>query len=158
MITNPLAMTTLVPQLASVQLDIDVTVAIQFVTFAVFLVAMRALIINDYMRVRDARAEGTSGAEDEATELAEQATTLRAKYEAEMTQARREAMEVRESLRNQGVAEQQDIHAEVRDELGGKLAEERTRIAALVAAAEAEIEARASDLAAQMVEKVLPEA
>lgn len=155
---NPVAMTALVPQLASVQLDIDVTVAIQFVTFAVFLVAMRALIINDYMRVRDARAEGTSGAEDEATELATQATALRERYEGEMNQTRREAMEVRESLRNQGVVEQQDIHGEVREELAGKLAEERARIAKLVADAEAEIEARASDLASQMVEKVLPEA
>ncbi len=143
--------------LASVAIDIDITVAFQFVTYALTTFALYFLMVKPYLRVREDRDEGTEGSREEAEEMEARAEQVLTRYEAQLADARRDAMEVRESRRAEGIAEQDDILGKVRAELGDKLEDERARIAGLVASAEADLETRAQELAGLMVKKVLPQ-
>lgn len=78
-------------------------------------------------------------------------------YEAKMRQARRDATDVRESLRNQGLQEQNDMVGEVREQIQQDLEMERGRIEAKVQTARATIQTRAKSLAGDMVRQILPQ-
>ena len=145
-----------VPFVASVAVDIDPTVAYMAVLFILLYYVFKPLIVNDYMKAREMRREAVEGAREEATESQALAEARMSEFEDEMKAARRDAAEVRESLRGQGTAEQQDLIAEAREELQGRLAEEREKIAQQVSDAEKELQARAQALSKTIVDKILP--
>jgi F-type H+-transporting ATPase subunit b len=151
-------MNTLLPLIASVQIDVDVTVAIQFVTFTVALFSIWGLIINPYLEAREMREEGTLGSREEADEMEALAQARLKEHDERMVQLRREAMELRESLRAEGAAKQQDMLSAARAELSAKAKEEQAKIAQKVSAAEAELEERAKQLSELMLAKILPSA
>lgn len=146
----------LAPIIAEVSIDIDGTIYVQMAAFLIALFMLHFLLFKPYLKTLQARSESVEGSEEEADEMGEQAEVLREKYDKKILKARRDAQEIRDSLRNQGLAEQEDIQQEVDEELQAKLAEERAAIAERVAAARAEIEDRADGLADAMVEKILP--
>ena len=154
--TAMLSISQALPLLAAGGLDIDVTVGFQFVWFIATLAMLNVIIIQPYLKVREERAEATTGSREDAEEMDERAEQLREEFDDKMAGARRDAMEVRESLRGQGVAEQEDIVSEVRAELSEKLEAERATIQEKVSAAEADLDARAKELAELMVAKVVP--
>lgn len=143
--------------LIAVSIDIDRTILAQALFFLVSIPILHYLMFRPYLKTREARKESVEGSEEEAGELGEQAENLRTKYEKELRQARRDAKEVRDSLRTQGLAEKRDIHDEVRQELDAKLAEERATIAEHVETARDEMEERAQGLADAMVGKLIPD-
>lgn len=151
-------MNTMVPLIAAVQIDVDVTVAIQFVTFTVALFAIWGLIITPYLKAREARDEGTSGSREEADEMEALAASRLKEYDERMTQLRREAMERREGLRAEGVKAQQELLGAAREELNGKSRAAQAKIAEGVATAEQELDTRAKQLAGLMIQKILPTA
>ncbi|TXD34983.1 ATP synthase F0 subunit B [Lujinxingia vulgaris] len=142
---------------AAVAIDIDGTLFVQMGAFLLVFVILNFVLIKPYLKTVEAREESVQGSSEEAGEMDAQAAVLTASYDEKLSKARREAQDVRESLRNQGLAEQDDILEEVREELGGKLAEERKVIEDRVVAARAEIDERARALAEAMVQKVLPQ-
>ena len=142
---------------AAVAIDIDGTLFVQMGAFLLVFVILNFVLIKPYLKTVEAREESVQGSSEEAGEMDAQAAVLTASYDEKLSKARREAQDVRESLRNQGLAEQDDILEEVREELGGKLAEERKVIEERVVAARAEIDERARTLAEAMVQKVLPQ-
>ncbi|RDV37338.1 hypothetical protein DV096_15300 [Bradymonadaceae bacterium TMQ3] len=142
---------------AAVAIDIDGTLFVQMGAFLLVFVILNFVLIKPYLKTLEARQESVQGSSEEAGEMDAQTAVLTASYDEKLSQARREAQDVRESLRNQGLAEQDDILEEVREELGGKLAEERKVIEERVVAARAEIDERARALAEAMVQKVLPQ-
>ncbi|TXD41192.1 ATP synthase F0 subunit B [Lujinxingia vulgaris] len=142
---------------AAVAIDIDGTLFVQMGAFLLVFVILNFVLIKPYLKTVEAREESVQGSSEEAGEMDAQAAVLTASYDEKLSKARREAQDVRESLRNQGLAEQDDILEEVREELGGKLAEERKVIEERVVAARAEIDERARALAEAMVQKVLPQ-
>ena len=140
-----------------VSIDVDGTIVVQALIFLATLFVLQQLMFRPYLKTREARKENVQGSSEEAGELEARAVILEEKYEDQIRQARRDAKEVRDSLRKQGLAEQQDIHQEVRQELEGKLAEERATISEHVEAARAQIEERAEGLADAMVGKLIPD-
>lgn len=76
-------------------------------------------------------------------------------YDDKLNEARRDAMDVRDNMRSQGVSEQQEILDDARQEIEQKLEEERVKIAAMVSDAEAKIEEKASALSKMIVDKVM---
>ncbi len=146
---------TMAPILA-VSIDLDGTFFVQMVFFLITIGVLHFILLKPYMRAMEAREERVGGSAEEATEMEEQAENLQAKYDERMTRARRDAQEVRESLRQQGLAEQRDIEAEVREELTAKLDEERANLDAQVQEARQELEARAEGLADAMVRRLVP--
>ncbi len=138
-------------------LDFDITILFQFVIFSLAIAIMHFLIIKPYLQVREAREEGTQGKREDATETEERAMQQKAKYEEQLSEARRDAMGVRESLRNQGLAEKEEMVEEVRREVAAKLTEERGALNKRVSELEEQIDERAEALAKMMIDKVLPE-
>jgi F-type H+-transporting ATPase subunit b len=146
----------LAPMIADVSIDVDGTLFVQMAAFLFTLFMLHFLLFKPYLKTVDAREDSVGGSEEEAVEMEAQAEVLRGKYDKKIVKARRDAQEIRDSLRNQGLAEQQDIQAEINEELSAKLEEERQAIAERVEKARAEIEARADGLADAMVEKLVP--
>ncbi|MGM0558574.1 MAG: ATP synthase F0 subunit B [Myxococcota bacterium] len=146
------------PVVAAAAIDLDGTVLIQFVIFAFVLLFLHFVLFRPYLKAVDAREEGVGGAREEAAEMEARASNMIDEYEQKMRQARRDAQDVRESLRNQGLQEQTDMVEDVRDEIGDTLAEEREQIREQVESAKADIKSRSEQLASAMVDKILPAA
>lgn len=150
------SMTALV--LGAAAIDIDVTVLFQFVTFALVVTSLNFIIIQPYLKAREAREEGTTGSMEEAEETQARAQSMGKEYDERSTEARRDAMEVRETMRGQGLAEQRDMIEEAREEIMAGLEQDRRHIASMVADAESQLEERAKSLANMIADKVAPEA
>lgn len=144
--------------LASVSIDVDATAVVMGLLFIVLYFLLQPLVINPYLRARDLRREAVEGAREEARESEALAEARMMEFEDEMKTARRDAAEVRESLRGQGTAEQRDIVDEARVEVQAQLAAERAKIDAQVVEAQKELQTRASGLSKAMVDKILPAA
>jgi F-type H+-transporting ATPase subunit b len=143
--------------MASAALDFDITMVIQFGIFALTVAILHVLIIKPYMQAREARSEGTEGSREDADEMHERAEQVLARYEERLTEARRDAVKVREDFREEGLTNQSAMVSEVRAELAKKLEGERQTLRERVVEAEDELEARADQLATMMVERVVPE-
>lgn len=146
------------PVVGAAAIDVDGTIIVQMVLFWFVLIFLHFVLFRPYLKAVDAREDGVEGAREEAAEMETRAGVVIEEYEEKMRQARRDAQDVRESLRNQGLQEQNDMVQEVRDELQSKLKEERARIDQKVASARADIEKRAEGLAEAMTQKILPSA
>ena len=144
------------PVVAAAAIDIDGTIIVQMILFFFVLFFLHFVLFRPYLKAVDAREDGVEGAREEAAEMETRAGRVIEEYEEKMRQARRDAQDVRESLRNQGLQEQNDMVQEVREEIQGKLQEERARIANKVDSARADIEERAQSLADAMTAKILP--
>lgn len=145
------------PVMASAALDFDITMVIQFGIFALTVAILHVLIIKPYMQAREARSEGTEGSREDADEMHQRAEQVLARYEERLTEARRDAVKVREGFREEGLNSQSSMVSEVRAELAKKLEGERQTLRERVVEAEDELEARADQLATMMVERVVPE-
>lgn len=143
------------PLLAKAAIDIDGTVLVQMVLFLTVIVALHVLLIQPYMKAVEARKEGVQGSREEATEMQAAAEKRIAEYEERMRTARRDAADVRESLRNQGLKEQNELMEEARQEVSELLDVERARIGRSVAEATHQLQERAHTLAASMVDKLV---
>lgn len=159
--TTPMMFESTVTMLApilAVSIDIDGTILVQMTAFLLAIFMLHFLLFKPYLKTLEARSESVEGSAEEAGEMGDQATLLKGKYERKIRKARRDAQEVRESLRKQGLAEQEDIQSEVRQELEAKLSEERAAIAEHVEKARSDIEKRSEGLADAMVAKLIPKA
>lgn len=146
----------MVPVIADASIDIDGTFIVQMLLFWFVLGFLHFVLFRPYLRALDAREEGVEGSREEASEMQVRASQLISEYEEKMRQARRDAGDVRESLRNQGLQEQDDMLLEVREEVQEKLQGERAKIEQKVSQAHREIQQRAEALASAMVGRILP--
>jgi F-type H+-transporting ATPase subunit b len=144
------------PVVAAASIDIDGTIIVQMLLFWFVLGFLHFALFRPYLKAVDAREEGVEGSREEAGEMQTRAQRVIEEYEEKMRQARRDATDVRESLRNQGVQEQNDMLQEVREEIQQNLQQERGKIDAKVETARADIKQRAESLAGAMVARILP--
>ena len=145
------------PIVAAASIDIDATLGIQMVVFLLFTIALHYIIVRPYMRAVELRQEGVQGSREEAAGLDARAEAAIEEYEAKLREARREASEIRETLRAQGEAEQKDLIAEAQEAVSATLAAGRVSTAADIEAATAELKKRAATLSEALVSKVLPQ-
>lgn len=144
------------PIFAAASIDIDITMGFQLILFLFLLLVFHFLLIKPYLEAVEMRQAGVQGSREDAAEFEGRAEALLAEYESKMRQSRRDASEVRDSLRNQGQQEGNELLAEARGEVSDKLEEERERIREEVDGAEAKLKERAESLSSVMVKKVLP--
>src|SRR5690554_1498236 len=110
------------PFIAAVAIDIDGTIIVQMLLFWFVLAFLHFTLFRPYLKAVDAREDGVAGSREEAAEMQTRAGRVIEEYEAKMRQARRDATDVRESLRNQGLQEQNDM---VGEEIGRASCRER---------------------------------
>ncbi|MEZ4460575.1 MAG: ATP synthase F0 subunit B [bacterium] len=141
---------------ASAAIDFDATLVIQMGLFLLLFMVLKPLLFTPFMKAMDERHQGLEGSREDADEFEARAERALNEYEKKMRDARREATEVRESLRTQGQAEYQDLIGEAREEISAKIETERQSVAAQREEALTQLQGRADDLANTIVGKMLP--
>lgn len=136
--------------------DLDITALIYLVIFLVAWFALKALIFDPWVKVRDARAAGTEGSRAEADEMKATADAKLAEYKEALSTARAEAAEARNTLRVQGTRQETEIVGTARTAATEKLAKNREAVQAQVEGARAELKAEAQRLGAAMAETLMP--
>lgn len=141
--------------IAAAALDLDPTLGVQMIIFVTFIFVMKALLFDPYLKAMDARREAIEGAREEAGDLDSQAESVVREYEEKMTEARLEARNIRESLRDSALNDQREISEEARAEITRKLAQEREKLQAAVDAARGEIQLKSEEISRAMVQRML---
>lgn len=142
--------------IAGASIDVDATLGFELLLFIGLYVILHPLLIKPYMKAMEVRREELEGSKEDAGEFEIRAEKALADYERKMRDARREAQEVRESLKTQGSLEFKEIVAEAREELSAKIEDERLKVVKQHAAAADALKERSAALAEVIVQKVLP--
>jgi F-type H+-transporting ATPase subunit b len=139
----------------AINIDLDRTVLLQAVLFAVLVVVLKPLLFDPILRVFDERERRTEGARGDARRMQAEAGELLHDYEQALDRVRRAATEERERIR----AETAKLEAEILSEAhqtSQRIAEEgRGRIAAEVVALRAELAKESDRIGREMASRVL---
>lgn len=136
--------------------DIDITMLVYLAIFFVVWFALKKLLFDPYLRVRDARHRGTGGSRDEAEVLTAKAEGLIAEYKAATDRARQEAAQLRLEQRGEGSAEQKALLAQAYDGAAKIIAEGRANLEGQVDEANREMRREAEKLSELMADRLLP--
>ncbi|MCS6913390.1 MAG: hypothetical protein RMK29_02475 [Myxococcales bacterium] len=136
-------------------IDIDGTVFVQFGLFALLYLALRYLLFQPYLEMRQARSAGIDGERRRAEEMEAMAREMEQDCEGRLARARARAEEMRQRLRAEGQAQEREMLSEARAAATHRLLEARRKIAAELQAAQQQIQAQAQMLARQMVARIL---
>jgi F-type H+-transporting ATPase subunit b len=100
------------PLLAEVKVDFDRSVLLQMALFAVLVAVLKPLLFDPMLKLFALREEKTEGAKAQAREMQERAGDILTRYEKELSSARQEAGQARETTRKETVK----LEAEIIDE------------------------------------------
>ena len=141
--------------MAAVSIDLDKSVLLQMVIFAVLIVVLKPLLFDPVLSVFALREERTEGARQTARELQLKAGELLTRYEHELDRINRMAAEERDKARVETARLEAEILEEARQVTQRVEAEGRERIQREVAQLKAELEARSEVMAREIASKVL---
>ncbi len=136
--------------------DVNLTFVIALVFFLVTWGALKALLFDPYLKVKDARDQGTTGNREEANAMRAEADAKMASYKEAMAQARAEASTSREALKAEALAEEERIVGEATSATSARLSTHRADLAGQVERARGELKEQASSLSSAIVERLLP--
>jgi len=149
--TGPLLATVM----AAVSIDLDKSVLLQMVIFAVLIVILKPLLFDPVLSVFALREERTEGARQTARELQLKAGELLTRYEQELDRINRVAAEERDRARVETARLEGEILEEARRAVQRVEADGRARIQREVSQLKAELEARSESMAREIASKVL---
>ena len=136
-------------------IDIDSTLFIQLVLFALFaFVATRALF-RPYLRMRDEREAGIEGARAEATRLGAEADARLEDYQAKLAAARARAHNEQRRIRAEAAGRERELTDKARGEGIKSIDEARAQLATERQAVQKELLPRAEVIARQVAAKLL---
>ncbi|RMH41299.1 MAG: hypothetical protein D6689_11470 [Deltaproteobacteria bacterium] len=136
-------------------IDLDLTVAVQLVLFALTALVATRLLFRPYLAVRDERIAGIEGARAEAERMSAQADAQLADYETKLAQARARAEEERRKLRAEAAAHQREVLERTRERALAAQAEAAATIARETEAARAQLAPRADEIARAIAARLL---
>ncbi len=136
-------------------IDIDYTIFIQLVNFLVTIVVLNFLLINPVRDQISARNSLLHGYANEATSFAEKADAKLSQYEAALAEARALAGQARDSLKGEGLAQEQHILSDSHAEAQAFLNASREQIAQESKAAMKTLLSQVDTFAAKAMGKIL---
>jgi F-type H+-transporting ATPase subunit b len=136
-------------------IDLDSTVFVQLAIFIVTALALSKFLFKPYLAVRAQRGAGMEGARDEARRLDEEAAARLADYESALAAAKSRASAERGKLQSEAVARERAIADAARASTQEALGVARSKLAADAAAARAQLEPRAQEIARGIFHKIL---
>ena len=143
------------PMIAAVVIDLDKSVLLQMVIFAVLIVVLKPLLFDPVLRVFTLREERTDGERRAARELQVRAGELLTQYEGELARVQRTAAEERERVRSEMARLEGDIIEEARRISQAIVDEGRQRIETEVKTIRHQLERDSAVLARQIATRVL---
>ena len=136
-------------------IDIDLTVVLQFVLFAIMFVAANTFLFQPYLRLRARRQAGIEGARAEAEQMSSQADGKLADYEHKLAAARAKAAEDGRTIRAEASAYDRDVTAAARTAAMTAIGQAQSKVRAETEAARATLLPQAETLARSMAGKLL---
>jgi F-type H+-transporting ATPase subunit b len=141
--------------IAAVVIDLDKSVLLQMVIFAVLIVVLKPLLFDPVLRVFTLREERTEGERKQARKLQVRAAELLEQYEHELARVQRTAAEERERARSETARLEAEIVDEARRVSQGIADEGRQRIDAEVKSIRRQLERDTTVMARQIATQVL---
>mgnify|MGYP002634368159 CR=1 FL=1 len=136
--------------------DLDITFLIYLAIFVVVWFALKALIFDPWLKVRDARASGTQGSRAEADAMQSSADAKLAEYKGALAAAREEASNTRAELKAAADKREAEIVTAARTASMEKLDGHRKAVQAQVDGARGELATEAERLGTAMAQTLMP--
>jgi F-type H+-transporting ATPase subunit b len=139
----------------SIQLVPDGTLFIHIAIILLMVFVLNRTLFKPVNRMLEERERRTHGRSDEARKTTEQVEESLRQYERSLREARVESYHTMERQRTEALGERQRRMAVVRDEMGGKVEEEKKAIRDQSAEARATLESEARRVAASVSTQIL---
>ena len=136
-------------------ITLDVTFAIQIVSFLVLWAILRRLLFEPMLEVLEKREQRTRGSLEAASHMHADVEAMRADYDARVRSARQKSLADLEASRKLTAAEERTILGAARDQAAARLATSRAEVGLQIEAARTTLQRDAATLARQLVEKVV---
>ncbi|HUH00538.1 MAG TPA: ATP synthase F0 subunit B [Kofleriaceae bacterium] len=136
-------------------IDVDSTLALQFVLFVVMALVATKWLFRPYLAMRDERRAGIEGARLDAEQLSAQADASLANYEDKLAAARARAAAEQRKIRAEAVTHEAEVTSRARSEATTAVADARVTVRTEITAARGELLPKADELARQMASKLL---
>ncbi len=136
-------------------LSVDRTLAIQLVIFLVALFLLNRLVFRPLLGVWDRREELTAGTLREAEEMIRKAESSISEYNEKLAEARAQATETRNELRQQGQNESSKMLMAAREAAQAELEGARGTLESEVVKIRADLQGEIESLAAEIRDRVL---
>jgi F-type H+-transporting ATPase subunit b len=136
-------------------IDIDLTVVLQFIIFAVLFFVLNAMVFQPYMRLREARRAGIEGAREEADRMTAEADAKLVDYEKSLAAARARANDEGRKVRAEASAHEKDVTDKARATAMAAMNEAQDKVRSETTSARAELMPQADAIARQMASKLL---
>ncbi|MFO7460403.1 MAG: ATP synthase F0 subunit B [Desulfatiglandales bacterium] len=136
-------------------LKIDYTLLVQIANFLFLLIILNLILyrpIRDVLRKRRAEMESLEGGIED---LQDQADDLSYDLEENLAGARREGVELKESIRHQGIEEERGMVQEAGNTAGDRIAEARAEMESKLAAARQSLENELAAFSRELAGKLL---
>lgn len=143
------------PLIASVTVDLDKSVLIQMVIFAVLVLVLKPLLFDPMLRVFALREEKTEGARAEARGMQERAAEILSNYEKELAKVRAVAAEERDRVRSETAKLEATIFEEARQASAKIVEDGRAQIRSEIESIRSELRQQSGALAADIAGRVL---
>lgn len=141
--------------LASVTIDLNKTVLLQMVIFAVLIVVLKPLLFDPILKVFALREEKTDGARERARKLQLKAGDLLTRYEKELERIHQAAAAERDKARSETAKLEAEILKEAREVALRVEQEGRERIQHEVTQLRTELQKQSSTMAREIAGRVL---
>lgn len=133
----------------------DQTFFIQLGIFLVVLTGLHFLVFKPLIRILRYRFEKTDGDRKKIEELTQKTQKLMAEYEAKIAEARRDAHEIKEAIRKEGLEQANELMKEAKASRQKELGQIRQEVARATLEAEGSLKSHASAIGKEIAEKVL---
>lgn len=138
--------------------DLDLSLFFMLGLFLVFAFVLTKLITRPLMQSHEQRFVSMEGARKSATHAELVAAETQLAYERQLTAARQTAVEVREQLREEGLASARTVHDGVKAEVGAQITASERELGKAAAAARAEMKPHVEELATLLSHKIVKHA
>ena len=135
--------------------DVDASIFVQAAIFLVTLVALNALVWKPILAVIDLRMSKIEGTIQEAKRVEADAEQRIARYEAQITEARRAGVEQQREIRERAERRAAEIAEESQKSASAKLEQMLPQVHAAYESSRASLRVRSEDLATRVADKVL---
>ena len=136
-------------------IDIDWTIAIQFIIFVATAIVASKLLFLPYLKLRDSRHEGIEGQRAQAERFKAEAEARFHDYEQKLAAARARAHQENRKLQAQATTQERELVKEANARAAAYIAENRQTIATEVEQARKALHDKANGLGQQLAAKLL---
>ncbi|MBV70216.1 MAG: hypothetical protein CMH52_02620 [Myxococcales bacterium] len=141
--------------MGGVNLDLDLTFAIQLAFVLTLMVVLNKFVFGPYLKAVDERGRRTATTKDEAAKLRAEADALAGRYESSLADARRAALEAKLALRTEGIDQKDSLIQSARSDANTTIDKAQKEIDDQLTAERPNVDTQVAELSTLVVQKVI---